>query len=195
MTDDMGDKELMMRFQEDGTYDAFERLFHRHRDGLFGFLLRLSGNDKTAEEVSQAAWLKLLELARRGGYRSDTSASFRTFLFTLARNEYIDQHVRKHDVARTESLEGNPGVEPSSDLPNGLTQTLTGQLRRHIDAALATLPFEQREVITLWAAEFTIEQMAAATGAPRDTVLSRKKYALKKLRQYFDDLGVHRDDR
>lgn len=193
MNDGAGDRALMLSFQADGDIAAFEDLFDRHRDGLFGFLVRLAGDRQVADEVSQRTWLKLVELARRGGYRSNSAASFRTFLFTLARNEYIDQYVRKHEVSRTESLEAAPD-KPSFDTQlDAQDETFRSQLRKHIDGALATLPFEQREVITLWAAEHTIEQMIVMTGAPRDTVLSRKKYALKKLRRYFESLGVNRD--
>ena len=192
MSDETGDRALMLRFQSAGDFAAFEELFRRHRDGLFGFLVRLAIDRQIAEEVSQRVWLKLVELARRGGYRPDSKARFRTFLFTLARNEYIDQYVRKHEVARTEPLSAAQEEAPG-DARNGKDEMFRLQLREHIDDALATLPFEQREVITLWAAEYTIEQMVAMTGAPRDTVLSRKKYALQKLRRYFESIGVGRD--
>jgi len=44
------------------------------------------------------------------------------------------------------------------------------------------LPVEQRQVVALWADGMRIGAIATLTAAPRDTVLSRKKYALAKLR-------------
>jgi DNA-directed RNA polymerase specialized sigma24 family protein len=53
--------------------------------------------------------------------------------------------------------------------------------------ALRRLPLEQRRVVALWADGERIGTIAALTQAPRDTVLSRKKYALAKLRVMLHD--------
>jgi DNA-directed RNA polymerase specialized sigma24 family protein len=44
------------------------------------------------------------------------------------------------------------------------------------------LPAEQRKVILMWSQGASIREMASACDAPRDTVLSRKKYAVARLR-------------
>jgi DNA-directed RNA polymerase specialized sigma24 family protein len=44
------------------------------------------------------------------------------------------------------------------------------------------LPAEQRKVSLMWSQGASIREMAAACHAPRDTVLSRKKYAVARLR-------------
>jgi len=48
-------------------------------------------------------------------------------------------------------------------------------------------------VIALWIAEVEPAAIAEITGAPRDTVLSRKKYALAKLRSALSDLLLEGD--
>jgi DNA-directed RNA polymerase specialized sigma24 family protein len=48
-------------------------------------------------------------------------------------------------------------------------------------------------VIALWIAEVEPAAIAVITGAPRDTVLSRKKYALAKLRSALSDLLLEGD--
>lgn len=181
----------MLRFQDDGDYAAFEELFRRHKDAFVSFLWHLAGDEARAEEISQAAWLKLIELARGRRYRPSSRASFRTYLFTLGRNYYIDQYLRRHEVTRTESLEAREhclavpaGGDPADD-------ALAAQLAEHIDQALRTLPFEQREVIALWAVDVSIDDMVRIIGAPRETILSRKRYSLKKLRRFFEQAGVY----
>ena len=55
----------------------------------------------------------------------------------------------------------------------------------HRGAQLPTLEAEgpkQREVVAMWCAGASIEGMARHAAAPRDTVLSRKKYAFARLR-------------
>lgn len=184
------DETLMLRFQDDGDYEAFEELFRRHKHALLSFLWRLSADETQAEEVSQAAWLKLIEQARDRRYRPSSRASFRTYLFTLGRNHYIDEYVRKHEVTRTESLEAR-GIDPPGSVERDpADDALAAQLAGHVDQALKALPFEQREVIAMWVAEMSIEDMAKIIGAPRDTVLSRKKYSLKKLRRFFEQMGI-----
>lgn len=187
------DAELMESFQNDGDYVAFEALFRRHRDGLRAFLQRLTSDPNAAEDVSQWTWLRLIETARRRGYVRTEGAAFRTWLFTLARNRFVDDYLRRADVAR---------VIP---FPDGLAESLpqstdtcdpfehyvnAGQVREIMDAALGKLPFQQREVVALWSAGFDAETIARLTHAPRDTVLSRKKYALARLRTALLAAGV-----
>lgn len=51
-----------------------------------------------------------------------------------------------------------------------------------IQQAIGRLPHPQQAVIRLWMAGASIERMIADTGACRDTVLSRKKYAFRRMR-------------
>ena len=53
-----------------------------------------------------------------------------------------------------------------------------------LEKALAELPEEQREVVVMRAwSGLTLEEIAAATAAPLNTIASRYRYALEKLRQ------------
>ena len=61
---DANDHELMLSFQQEGDLAAFEELFRRHKDMLLRFLIRLSANHAIAEDVSQQAWLKAIDVAR-----------------------------------------------------------------------------------------------------------------------------------
>jgi DNA-directed RNA polymerase specialized sigma24 family protein len=59
-----------------------------------------------------------------------------------------------------------------------------------IGQAIDALPAPQREVIRMWCAGTSIESMAARAAAPRDTVLSRKKYAFARMRQTLAPLAA-----
>jgi len=187
---DSSDAELMLRFQR-GDSAAFEQLFQRHKQVLFRFLVRLSSSTPTAEEVSQQTWLKVIDVARQGRYRKHEGVAFRTWLCTLARNHFLDEFKRKFAVARTQSLPDNmhetltqerdPVLDPAVLVDRDVRA-------QHLRRALLTLPFEQREVIALWAAGVEVEAIARMVEAPRDTILSRKKYAISKLRQALAEL-------
>lgn len=176
------DAVLMTRFQRLGDLAAFEELYERHKKALLAFACRISGDRTVAEDVSQQTWLKVIDGARTGAFAAHAGAAFRTWLCTLARNHYIDQYQRKAAAVRNVELPDELPEAATDTAPDPLEALAREELATRLDAALRRLPFEQREVIALWAAGMEIEAMQSLIGAPRDTILSRKKYALAKLR-------------
>jgi RNA polymerase sigma-70 factor, ECF subfamily len=175
----------MLAFQDERDYAPFEELFRRNKDALLRFLIRLSGNRTIAEDVSQHAWLKVIDMARQQRYRESPGAPFRTWLYTLARNHFLDEYKRKFAVARSVPLEeGSKAASQAADAqaPDPSDIVAQHQLQHALNDAITSLPFEQRDVIALWSVGVEIDSIASITGAPQDTVLSRKKYAIARLR-------------
>jgi RNA polymerase sigma-70 factor, ECF subfamily len=188
------DRALMLEFQQRGDPAAFEELFRRHRLPLYRYLRGLAGAAEIAEETSQHAWLKVIEAARSAGYVADGRSVFKTWLYTLARNHYIDRYLRAHARSRTDSnceeLLLSMATEPDAPAAQLDREHLGDTLAR----AMATLPLEQREVALLWAQGHELTAIAAVTGAPWETVVSRKRYALAKLRAALALAGVTQGD-
>jgi RNA polymerase sigma-70 factor (ECF subfamily) len=187
------DADLMLRFQQARDYGAFESLFARHRESLLRFLARFTREPAMAEDACQHTWLKVIDAARQGTYEGRPGVTFRTWLFTLARNHFIDEYQRKAAHTRTVPLSPdgaqnlNQNLDPYTHaqmaVPAGPPDFLQEQQQATlVRLAMRELPFEQREVMWLWAAGMDLDGIAHITGAPRDTVLSRKRYALAKLR-------------
>jgi RNA polymerase sigma factor (sigma-70 family) len=186
------DAELMLAFQRERDYAAFEELFRRHKDVLLRFVIQLTGSTSLAEDVSQQTWLKVIEAARHGSYSDRPGVAFRTWLCTLARNHFIDEYTRKFATSRTVPLpQGWDESPPESLSPAPDPAELIDQRLRaaHVQRALLALPFEQREVIAFWAAGVELEEIVSIVRAPRDTILSRKKYAMSKLRAILGDFS------
>lgn len=78
------DESLLARYRT-GDSAAFEALYARHRQGLYRFLVSLSNKTELAEEIYQETWLSLIRSATQPQGR----ASFRTWLFQIARNRGI----------------------------------------------------------------------------------------------------------
>ena len=191
MSREDGDVALMLRFQQEGDFQAFEALFERHKDGLVHFVLQLSGSRAIAEDISQQIWLKIIEVAERGAYQA--RAGFRTYLYTLGRNKYFDEYHRKHEETRTTSLEeSGDGLAPFMESGAAEAQETIGaqQIGGALERAMRDLPSEQREVIGLWSMGFELQMVADIVGAPRNTVISRKKYAIKKLKTALEEMGI-----
>ena len=191
------DADLMLRFQRTSDYSAFERLFARHRESLLRFLARFTREPATAEDACQHTWLKVIDVARQGTYEGRPGVTFRTWLFTLARNHFIDEYHRKAANARAVPLSAGLTGDVTQDRAQDVSHDAHSQLETPagppdflleqqqatlVRRAMRDLPFEQREVMWLWAAGMDLDEIARMTRAPRDTVLSRKRYALAKLR-------------
>jgi RNA polymerase sigma-70 factor, ECF subfamily len=185
------DEQLMRRYQA-GDVGAFEALLRRHRAAIHAFLCRLTGDAARAEDLAQETWLRIVAAAPRWERR----ARFGTWALSIARNLAVDE-ARRAVHRAAESLEaarpggkalldGIPGDGPGPD--RGAESAL---LRPKLEAALAALPLEQREVFVLREyAGVPFAEIAEITGAPVPTVKSRMRYALEALRAELARLGV-----
>lgn len=174
------DSALMLRYR-DGDIAAFEALYRRHNVALYRYLLRLCRHRATAEDVFQESWGKIIK--SRESYRP--TAKFTTFLYRVAHNCFIDYLRRNRRHAQTANVE--PDSQPDAgESPDMLAERSLA--RRRLDKALQTLPDEQRDVFLLHEeAGLNLEQIASVTGSNRETVKSRLRYAVKKLRAAIDE--------
>jgi RNA polymerase sigma-70 factor (ECF subfamily) len=165
-----------------GDAAAFEALYRRHKDPLYRYFLRHTASPDHAAELFQDVWKNLIQARAR--YRPD--APFGAFLFRLAHNRLMD-----HFRAQRPDRQG--GAEVPEDLPAPEHERPDHAVARRAEAArllraLMLLPPEQREVIVLREErELTLEQIAEIQGVGRETVKSRLRYALAKLREVLDD--------
>jgi RNA polymerase sigma-70 factor (ECF subfamily) len=86
----MTDEELMTECAR-GVTSAFEALFVRYRVPVWGFFRRRMDDAGRAEELAQETFVALLKGRRR--YRSG-AASFRTYLYAIARNLLMNERRR-----------------------------------------------------------------------------------------------------
>lgn len=181
MTGATEDTALMLRYAESGDVAAFERLYRRHNDALFRYLLRLGNDRDTAADLFQEVWTRIIRARRR--YRA--SARFSTYLYRVARNAFID-HLRRNK-RYGKGPDDDPDQRPDTgDGPEVLTERALA--RERLFGALAELPFEQRDAFLLHEeGGLGIDDIAAVTGVPRETAKSRLRYAFAKLRTALDD--------
>ena len=173
------DESLLARYRE-GDGKAFEILYARHRQSLYRFLLGLSGKPELAEEVYQETWLSLIRSASQPQGR----ATFRPWLFQIARNRLID-HWRKHGAHQPLHDSYDEQSHAVSDDANDPEQLLSlSRDSQRLDSALQALPTDQREVFLLRAhGDLDLAQIASLTETPLETVKSRLRYAQQKLRR------------
>jgi RNA polymerase sigma-70 factor, ECF subfamily len=163
--------------------ELLDRLIEQFRFRLFRYLQCLTCQRETAEEVFQETWIRVLER----GHQYNHKWKFESWLFTIARNLVIDRQRRRQP--RLINLLGGGGHEEQALEIEAANQTSAFEevTRREegerIAAALATLPANYREVLTLrFQEEMTLEEIAAVVQAPLPTVKSRLYRGLEAMR-------------
>lgn len=172
-----GDDVLMLAWVA-GDVVAFEQLYARHRGPLFRFLLRQLRDQALAEEFFQDVWQRVI--AARAGWKPD--AAFATWLFRIAHNR-LNDHWRglKHRPATPDDGDERAARVPDPATPEHALSEF--EQRRRLQLAIEALPDEQRAVVLLrLEQELSLEDIAAITGTGRETVKSRLRYAMDKLR-------------
>jgi RNA polymerase sigma-70 factor (ECF subfamily) len=186
------DELLMLRYQR-GDRSAFAELLRRHETPLYNFVLRHTGSPSAAEDLTQEAFLRVVQRAAEFKHE----ARFSTWVYTIARNLCVD-HGRKMKLRRHPSLEqqagdgsGRPLLEVVADRAPGADVARSAEwndMRRSIVRAVEALPEDQREVFLLReVANLPFKEIADVTGAAENTVKSRMRYALERLRTALSD--------
>jgi len=179
------DEALMLAYAA-GRAAAFDTLYMRHKGGVYRYLLRHCGNAGTAEELFQDVWMNAI----RARDRYAPTAKFTTWVYTLAHNRLVD-YWRATGQAKLASIDDDnddstrAAVEalPASRRDEPEARIATRQLREQLHAALATLPAVQRDAFLLQQeGGLSLAEIAELTGVGMETVKSRLRYAVAKLR-------------
>jgi RNA polymerase sigma-70 factor (ECF subfamily) len=175
--DDPADDTLMLAWAG-GDAGAFERLYGRHRTRLYRYFLRQVRDAALADDLFQDTWHKVI--AARQDWRPD--APFAAWLYRIAHNRLGDHwRAARLRPPAPDDAEARLARLPGHDTPERMLGEF--EQRRQLQLALEALPQEQRDVLLLRLdQELTLEQIGAITGAGRETVKSRLRYAMDKLR-------------
>jgi RNA polymerase sigma-70 factor, ECF subfamily len=191
MLRDEADEVLMLAYQR-GDVRAFEILLTRHRRPVFNFILRYVGLRETAEDLLQETFLRVI----KGAETYQRQAKFTTWLYTIARNLCVDQSRRaKHRKAQSLDAPLNSSADAGTLLDvlpaGGIAsdrQTVNKELLVRMEAAISRLVEEQREVFLMREfLDMPFKEIAEVVGVPENTVKSRMRYALEKLRLELDE--------
>jgi len=182
----VSNEELMVNYSL-GDTDAFEELYHRNKGGLYRYFLRQTRRVALAEEFAHEVWLRVINA--RNSYLP--KAKFTTYLYQIAHNCLVD-HFRKQSVSQeVDCDEQIVNTVPANDGEGPEAVTGHGQVQQALLTLILSLPVEQREVFILKEeANLSIEEIAKVIVENPETVKSRMRYAMQKLRagmqEYLD---------
>lgn len=168
-----------------GEVAAFAALYARWRGPVYRYVLRQCRHAGQVDELYQEVFAKVIAAAP--DYQP--TARFATWLFRIAHNALVDHWRRERNVPQGFDLADDEAESPDAELPTAEidwpdARAEQQQLRAALLAAIGDLPEVQREAFLL-AEEggLALEEIAQVTGVGRETVKSRLRYALGKLRE------------
>jgi len=165
--------------------DLLDRLIEKYQHRLLRYLVYLTGRRDLAEDLFQETWIRVLERGRQYDGRHE----FSTWLFTIARNQFID-HTRRKRPASLETLndrenDGNDATTfeiPGTIQPSPFDATVQREQNQQISAGMQNIAIEYRETLVLRFQEgMSLGEIADVTGAPLGTVKSRIYRGLSAL--------------
>jgi RNA polymerase sigma-70 factor (ECF subfamily) len=177
------DAMLMLAYAR-GDLAAFETLYAKHRGMLYRFLLRSVRDPHRTDELFQETWSRVIGSRER----YQPQAKFSTWLLQIAHNLMIDGIRRQRPMADGDEAEmalANLATPESGQPEQALSEF---ERRRNLQRAIEQLPDEQRIAILLrLEQELSLEQIAMVTGSGRETVKSRLRYAMNRLREVLSE--------
>lgn len=184
---DATDEQLMQRFCA-GELRAFQQLYQRHEQPLYRYLRRLLGTTLAshADDVLQDTWLKLID--GRASWQPRADARFKTWLYTLAHHRAVDV-LRKQgreqssDEGWLDDGEAAWQLWPAPVAEQPEQQAFWQAAGQQLLDCLQGLPALQRAAFVLHHDEgLSLEEIGQVLNAEFETVKSRLRYALSKLR-------------
>jgi RNA polymerase sigma-70 factor (ECF subfamily) len=166
---DVTSDEDLMRQCRQGSTDAFEQLFGRYRQAIWGFFRRRLPDPARGEELAQEVFMAVLQ----GAARYEPNALFRTYLYRIAFN-LLSTERRNSLHRRSEPIDEANAAAPAADPDTAIW------VRRAIDQ----LDPQDREIVLLREYEqLSYEEIAGVMDLPLNTVRSRLFRARIELRR------------
>lgn len=168
---------------------AFEQLIHLYEKRVFALTRRMCKNPADAEEAAQETFLA----AWQGLKFFRGESSFSTWLYRLASNACVDllRKEGRHQAAAGPSLNDEEVLlEIQDEAPSPHTLAEQAELKEQIEAGLAALPEEYREVLILREIhQQSYDEIAEILSMDLGTVKSRINRGRKRLRKFLLESG------
>ncbi|HZN54816.1 MAG TPA: sigma-70 family RNA polymerase sigma factor [Candidatus Polarisedimenticolaceae bacterium] len=160
---------------------ALAALYDRHSGVVLGACLRILRDRGEAEEVTGDVFIEVWDRASRYDPARGHPVAY---LLNLARSRAIDR-LRSQGRRTRLFVEPEPRERASDDDP--LVDSMTAQMRAHLDRALAALaPGQKRALELAYFDGMSHSEIASALGEPLGTVKTRIRQGLLRMRETLD---------
>jgi len=165
-------------------------LIEEHGGRLLRYLLLLTGNRATAEDIFQETWVRVLER----GYQYKGAFGFHAWLLSIARHLVIDQSRHKRPLSLEDlSCDGRPFDAVAAPVDSPLDRLWTQEMRAQVNAGARRLPPEHLEVLLRRVDdEMLLTEIAETMAVPLSTVKGRLYRAIENLQAHLNPAGRSR---
>jgi|TARA_B110000967_G_C18600373_1_gene418918 RNA polymerase sigma-70 factor (ECF subfamily) len=168
----LNDNELIAKFQ-DGDEKAFDQLVQNNVNNVFGFFMKVTRNEMTAEDLAQDVFMKLYKNLKN--FRHDSN--FSTYLYRINTNT-VNSWITRNKWKNLLHLDQAPD-RGEYDQVNEVEWE-----RKELWASISKLPKKQREVVILRLTnELSFREVSKITGMKEGTAKVNFHHALKKLKE------------
>jgi RNA polymerase sigma-70 factor, ECF subfamily len=175
--------EALVRAIAAGDRQAMAALYARHNVRVYRFILRLTGNTATAEDLVSEVFLDVW----RSAPRFEAKSSVPTWLLAIARYKALSVMRQRIDAPLDERVAAS--VEDGADDPETVADTATRS--EIIRKCLMQLSAAHREVMDLaYYHDKSVDEVAQIVGISPNTVKTRMFYAREKLGGLLRAAGV-----
>lgn len=159
---------------------AVELMWDRYASDLLAYLQAVLCSRHDAEDVLQTVFVRIV----RKRHKLAKARCLDAYVYRIARNEaYRLVSRRKRDRKAQGTTESWLIATESNSEPNDLAEQL--------QVALAQLPQQQREVVVLKVyRQKTFSEISRLLGLSQNTVASRYRYAMEKLRNLLENIKL-----
>lgn len=165
--------ELIERIAQ-GDQEAFHKLYEETSSLVFGYALSILKDKHKAEDVMQDTYIKVYSNA--GSYTGKGKPM--AWILTITRNFALMNFRQKQH----ENIDDDQ-YQTIYDMPH-----IHSENKMLVDHLLSRLSDEEREIVMLHAmSELKHREIAALTGLPLSTVLSKYNRAIAKLREFMKE--------
>jgi len=155
--------------------DAFKQFYQAHKDRLFAYLVRLTGDYDRAGDMLQESFTRYLE-----HYRS-APQSLR-LLYTIARHVFLDDTRKRRRVADYPEAERISAADDGESDPE--SRVMIRQEYRQVLAAMETLRKADRDILALvLGGDLTYAEIAEMVGTTEANVKVRVHRSRVRLRE------------
>lgn len=156
---------------------AFAPLYERHAPAIYRFVYRKVSDIELANDLTAQIFIKAIE--RIHTYRPKPGATFRSWLFTIARNTITDTWRRQRPTADLDQHAATLVANTTSPEAHAIAR----DEQRAIQQLLAELPDSQRAVVELRLAGLSTSEIRATLNMSESAVKSAQHRAYRRLRE------------
>lgn len=183
--------EQLVREYACGDNTAFDQLLTRHKDRVYGYILRVVKNEDLANDIFQETFVKAIHTIRQGRYTEN--GKFLAWISRIAHNLIIDHYRQEKSENHQSSDFSEVDFLNRKELCEGTIEDfiILSQIRDDVRYLIEELPKLQKEVLIMrYYQGLSFKEIAEATDVSINTALGRMRYAILNLRKMAEEKDI-----